>query len=202
MEKRPEETLSEIRQMMERSSRFRSLSGISFIAAGICGLLGVWWINKLMGPGESQHVTEKIIGGNLISSLLLPSICTLIVAVIAGLFFTLLKIKKRNLPLGDVAFKRVSFSFAIPMITGGIFIIGMLVYHQYQFIATACLLFYGLALFNASHYTLKEIRYLGIAEIIAGIICLFAGYELLLLAIGFGVMNILSGLVIWKKYPE
>jgi hypothetical protein len=53
---------------------------------------------------------------------------------------------------------------------------------------------------NASHYTLKEIRYLGICEILIGIICLLTGYDLFSLIIGFGVLNILSGLTIWYKY--
>lgn len=202
MEKRPEETLSDIRQMMERSSRFRSLSGFSFVAAGIIGILGVGWIHELMGHPQWPAASGGVINETLIHKLILIAVCTLIAAVIIASFFTLIKIKKRNLSLNDAALKRVSVSFAIPMITGGIFIMGMLAYQQYQFIATACLLFYGLALFNASHYTIKEIRYLGIIEIIIGIICLFAGYELLLLAVGFGLLNILSGLVIWKKYPE
>src|SRR5678815_1438909 len=34
--------IRDIRQMMERSSRFISLSGLSGISAGICALVGAW----------------------------------------------------------------------------------------------------------------------------------------------------------------
>ena len=34
--------LQHIKQMMERSSRFISLSGLSGIAAGVCALVGAW----------------------------------------------------------------------------------------------------------------------------------------------------------------
>lgn len=202
MEKKPEETLSDIRQMMERSSRFRSLSGFSFIASGIIGILGVGWIHELMDHRGLPVSVEGTFSQSSINRLILAAVCTLIAAAVTGFFLTLLKIRKRKLLLADVAFRRVTASFAVPMITGGIFIIGMLVYHQYLFIASVCLLFYGLALFNAGHYSMKEISYLGIIEIMIGIICLFAGYGLLFLAIGFGLMNILLGLILWKKYPE
>lgn len=200
MEKIPQETLSDIRRIMERSSRFRSLNGFSFVAAGICGLLGAWWASWSIARRKLPLSAGESMSSNETKALVWIAGLTLLAAVISGLFFTLIKVKKRNLPLLDMTFRRVSASFAIPMLAGGIFIVGMLFYHQYQFIASACLLFYGIALINASHYTVKEIYFLGIAEIITAIICLFAGYAILLLVIGFGIMNILFGLIIWNKY--
>ncbi|TAN18403.1 MAG: hypothetical protein EPN37_05295 [Chitinophagaceae bacterium] len=200
MEKIPQETLSDIHRIMERSSRFRSLNGFSFVAAGICGLLGAWWTSRSIAHRKLPLSAGETVSPNEIRVLVWIAGFTLSAAVISGLLFTLIKVKKRNLPLLDMTFRRVSASFAIPMLAGGIFIAGVLFYHQYQFIASACLLFYGIALINASHYTVKEIYFLGIAEIITAIICLFAGYEILLLALGFGIMNMLFGLIIWNKY--
>src|SRR6516164_10265566 len=49
------ETLQDIRRMMERSSRFISLSGLSGVSAGVCALIGAYiaygWIhNYTQGP--------------------------------------------------------------------------------------------------------------------------------------------------------
>ena len=41
-------TCSTSKRMMERSSRFISLSGLSGIAAGICALVGAWFANNVI----------------------------------------------------------------------------------------------------------------------------------------------------------
>lgn len=200
MEKEPEQTLSDIRQLMERSTRFRSINGFSFVAAGICGLLGMAWIHILIMQTKTMRPYPQLNSQNLVNHIVIASVCTLLAAIICGFFFTWFKMRKRNLSLWEAVVRKVTINFIIPLITGGILIIGMIFYYEYQFISTSCLLFYGLSLVNASHYTLKEIRYLGICEILIGIICLLTGYDLFSLIIGFGVLNILSGLTIWYKY--
>jgi hypothetical protein len=63
--------------------------------------------------------------------------------------------------------------------------------------------FYGLALVNASKYTLTDIRYLGITEIILGILNIFfLRRGLYFWALGFGVLHIIYGLVMWWKYER
>lgn len=202
MEKHPEEALSDIRRMMERSSRFHSLSGFSMVAAGICGLLGIVWVKFLIlpaaGPGHPVMPVEDVLRDRLI----VAALSVLVAAVGSGFFFTRLKIREKGLPLWDAVFRKVTVSFLIPMITGGALVLGMVFYGEYHFIAAVCLLFYGLALVNAAHNTLNEIRFLGMFEILAGIFCLFSGYKLLSLALGFGVLNILYGLIIWYRYKE
>lgn len=200
MGKEPEQTLSDIRQLMERSTRFRSINGFSFVAAGICGLLGTEWIHMLIMQTKTIGSYPRLDSQNLVNNIVIASVCTLLAAIICGFSFTWFKMRKRNLSLWEAVLRKVTINFIIPLITGGILIIGMIFYYEYQFISTSCLLFYGLSLVNASHYTLKEIRYLGVCEILIGIICLLTGYELLSLIIGFGVLNILSGLIIWHKY--
>ena len=89
------------------------------------------------------------------------------------------------------------------MAAGGLFILGMIYYNEWRFIAPACLLFYGMALVNASKYTLSDIRYLGYCEIILGLInMLFIGYGLYFWAAGFGVLHILYGAIMWYKYER
>lgn len=201
MNKEPEDTLSDIHRLMERSSRFHSLSGFSLVAAGICGLLGIAWVELLITkPLQANY--ENRISDSLRDDLIVAALCILLAAVIGGLFFTWLKARKKGLPLWSVVFRKVTAGFLIPMAAGGALVVGMVFQQDYHFIAASCLLFYGLALVNAAHYTLKEIRFLGMFEILTGIFCLFSGYQLISLAVGFGILNVLFGFIIWYRYRE
>jgi len=203
MESKPSETLSDIRRLMERSSRFSLLSGYSLVAAGLCGLAGVWQAHlEIVHAGTSGALmAERAAGGgeSLTDRLILTGCITLLAAVLLGYLFTWLKVRQKKVPLWDAVVRKVTVHFTIPLFTGGVFVIGMIYFYQYRFIATACLLFYGLALVNASHYTVRTIRSLGLMQILLGFICLFTGYSLVCLMLGFGVMNIVAGLVIRFK---
>jgi hypothetical protein len=197
MENKPSETLSDIRRLMERSSRFSLLSGYSLVAAGVCGIIGVWEAHLAVlarRPAAAAAVPES-----LVDRLILIGTVTLVAAIASGYFFTWLKVRRHGVSLWDAVARKVAVNFAIPLFTGGVFICGMIYYHQYHFFATACLLFYGLAMVNASHYTVRPIRALGLVEILLGFICLFTGNALVWLLMGFGVMNVAAGLVIRYK---
>ena len=65
------------------------------------------------------------------------------------------------------------------------------------------LIFYGLALINSSKYTFFEIRYLGIAEIVLGLIAsVFVSSGLILWAAGFGLLHIIYGIIMYYKYER
>jgi hypothetical protein len=91
----------------------------------------------------------------------------------------------------------------VPLITGGVFIIILIYQGRFDFILPATLVFYGLALNNASNFTFTDVKYLGICEIALGLIaaCL-PGYGLLFWAIGFGVLHIIYGSVMYFKYDR
>ena len=120
-----------------------------------------------------------------------------------GIFFTTRKAKKKNLPIWDATAKRLVIHLFIPLAAGGIFCLILLFHRDVHLIAPATLLFYGLGLINASKYTLSDIRYLGFTEIILGLIAsIFVGYGLLFWAMGFGVMHIIYGAVMYYKYER
>lgn len=207
--------LKDIKQMMERSSRFISLSGLSGIAAGICALVGAWFANNIIHSNYAttsllrnvndefyshQEVSIKTYMGN---SLFQIAIATLIAAFILSFLFTYLRSKKTNTPIWGKSSKRLLINVLIPMIVGGVYLLKLIEYRNYGLIAPGCLIFYGLALLNASKYTLIEIRYLGIAQIVLGIINLwFVGKGLYFWAAGFGVLHIVYGIVMWFKYER
>ncbi|HTQ63485.1 MAG TPA: hypothetical protein VMI12_01735 [Puia sp.] len=200
------DTLRDIKKIMERSSRFISLSGLSGLSAGICAVVGGYiahdWIESYnhnnragLRLAESSH--------DLKNKLILLALAVLIAALAFSFYFTWNKAKKNNLPIWDHTSKKLLINLLIPLGTGGLFVIGMLYHNAWQFVAPSCLVFYGLALVNASKYTLTDIRYLGLLEIILGIINLyFAEYSLYFWAIGFGLLHIIYGLIMWWKYDK
>ncbi|HEX6333731.1 MAG TPA: hypothetical protein VFZ78_05865, partial [Flavisolibacter sp.] len=184
--------LKEIRKMMQRSSRFISLSGLSGIAAGFWALLGAYfaydWIHEYyVGYEENGYQLSSFARLKLNLFLLASSI--LVAAVLSAFFFTWRRAGQKKLPLWDHTSKMLVINMLIPLVSGGLFIVAMLQHNIWTFIAPACLIFYGLALVNGSKYTLSEIRYLGIMEIILGLVSTqFPQSGLYFWAVGFGVL--------------
>lgn len=197
------EDLSHIRSMMERSSRFISLSGLSGVVAGIVALLGAGYAYFAM---ESEKV-EYINGGRLsftpelVQELVITGLVVLVVAVFSGYIFTAHKSKKKGLKIWDATTKRLLTTFAVPLAAGGIFC-ASLIYHQLiVWVAPTTLVFYGLGLISAERYTLPDVKYLGYCEVTLGLFSLFfLGWGLFFWSVGFGVLHIVYGLIMHKKY--
>ncbi|PVD52125.1 hypothetical protein DC498_12125 [Terrimonas sp.] len=203
------DTLKDIRQMMERSSRFISLSGLSGIAAGICALIGAWFAFDII-ISSSGHRDYNNYYPDIISlkqfmeyKLFRIALFTLIAAFILALIFTWIKSKKNNVPIWGTSSKRLLWNMAVPLVAGGFFLLRMIQLGYFGMIAPGCLIFYGIALINASKYTLGEVRYLGYCQVILGLInCWFLGYGLYFWTIGFGVLHIIYGVMMWWKYER
>lgn len=197
---------------MERSSRFISLSGLSGISAGICALIGAWLAHDYIF-GEKEVLIDPAVGiaqamGQDYSIVLNTWLFwiaagTLTAAVMSALFFTWIKSRKEGIPIWGKSAKRLLLNLSIPLVVGGIFLFRLIYFGTFGLIAPGCLIFYGLALINASKYTLDDVRYLGYMQILLGIINLwFVGYGLYFWALGFGVLHILYGASMWWKYDR
>lgn len=205
------ETLSEIRSIMERSSRFISLSGLSGVAAGIFALLGAAAVYVYIGatPFDHKHLYFKLAlssdkwGLSPLLFFLLDTSIVLIGAISCGIVFTVRKARKKGLAIWDATSQRLLINLLIPLVAGGIFCLLLLHHGVVGLVAPTTLIFYGLALVNASKYTLTDIRYLGFSEIILGLIAMyFIGYGLEFWAIGFGFLHIFYGLAMYYKYER
>lgn len=204
--------LHNIREMMERSSRFISLSGLSGIAAGICALIGAVFArgviekNKYAIPDFKRSIseTDTILYGDFINSALLQiAVLTFIAAFLSAFIFTYRRSKRTNVPIWGTTARRLMINVSVPMIAGGIFLLALIQNGTYGFIAPGCLIFYGLGVLNASKYTLPETRYLGYSEIVLGLINLFfIGEGLYFWAAGFGLLHIAYGVFMWWKYER
>jgi uncharacterized membrane protein YidH (DUF202 family) len=199
------QTLHEIRNIMDRSSRFISLSGLSGIAAGVSALIGAavvkWYLLK-HSINYSQTLGKTLTTDNL---LFLVTVAVLVFTVALGsaMYFTARNTKKNSHRIWDNKTERLLLNLFIPLAAGCAFC-GILIYHSLPFlVAPAMLIFYGFALLNASKYTLSDIRYLGILEIVLGLAAsLFVGYGLLAWTIGFGVLHIVYGALVYYKYER
>lgn len=203
------DTLTEIRSLMERSSRCLSLSGISGISAGIIAILGAIAVSFFHGTSivttawERSYESGATVNADTMLFYLCTAIAVLILAITFAVFFTVRKARKNNLPVWDGVTKRVLVSLLIPLVTGGIFCIILLLQMYTSLIAPAMLIFYGLALVNASKYAIGDVEYLGGAEIVLGLVAMFfASYGLLFWVIGFGVLHILYGTYMYLKFER
>ena len=198
--------ISDIKRIMERSSRFISLSGLSGIAAGLCALAGAYFAHNILNSyytGYNRKGYSDEIFSELKFKLLLIAAIVLVAALIMAFIFTWRRARQNHLPIWDLTARKLMWNVLIPLISGGLFILAMLRYSEWRFVAPACLIFYGLALVNGSKYTLTDIRYLGFIEIILGLInTQFTGYGLYFWAAGFGVLHIIYGAMMWWKYEK
>ncbi|MEX2349982.1 MAG: hypothetical protein WD554_03820, partial [Flavobacteriaceae bacterium] len=99
--------------------------------------------------------------------------------------------------------RRLVTNMAVPLITGAVFMGILISKGIFGLLAPLTLIFYGLALVNASKFTFDELRYLGITQIILGLISTYyLEYGLLLWAVGFGIMHIAYGTFMHLKYEK
>ncbi len=189
--------LSEIKDLMSRSSRFISLSGISGIMAGMYALAGAAITYFFLLPEPGTYLTLHSWNFRLI---ILVLITVAVLSVITAYLLTSKKAKKNNEKIWDITTKRLLINFLVPLATGGIYILIKLNSQHYGLTGSLMLIFYGLALVNSSKYTLGNIKYLGYAEIVLGLVCAaLPGYGFWFWILGFGFFHIIYGSLIYIK---
>ena len=202
------DSIKAIRSMMERSSRFLSLSGLSGVIVGILAIVGVIVAYAFLGLSLNQPgYYHKLVNADgslnfqVYSFLLTELVLLLIIALATAIYLSMRKATARAIPIWDATAKRLVMNMAVPLLTGAMFCIILLDHGYISLIIPSTILFYGLAIYNASKYTLHDIRSLGIIEILLGLAAAYyVEYALLFWGIGFGVLHIVYGLYIYFKY--
>lgn len=192
--------LKEIKDLMNKSSQFISLSGLSGILAGIYALIGAVVAYYLIENHDEYYITLE---SSTFKLIFLTATLVLVASLLTAYLCTINKAKKVGEKVWNASSKRLLINFFIPLVTGGIFAILLLKNGYYGLVAPITLLFYGLACVNASKYTLRDVRYLGITEIILGLLAVeFSGYGLYFWVLGFGICHIVYGTVMHFKYDR
>lgn len=204
------QTLTEIRSLMERSSKFLSLSGLSGVSAGVIALAGAvvvymrrqtGWFNAIsdsrltLSPNSDPSAIKQF--------LVTVAVVVLVTALLSGIYFTIRKARRQGQSVWNQASQRLLWAMAVPLAAGGGFCLALLYYNLIWLTFPATLIFYGLALLNGSKYTLRDVESLAYCEIGLGLLSLFwPGYNLLTWAVGFGVLHIVYGLAMYYKYER
>ena len=190
--------ISEIKNLMNKSSRFISLSGLSGILAGIYALIGAAVTYYLVIEYSNGTL---FLDGWVFETILLILFLVAFFSAATGILLTTRKAKKNGENIWDNSSKRLLFNFIIPLAAGGLYTLIILSQGKYGQTGGLMLIFYGLALISASKYSIGDIRYLGFIQIILGLIAaVYPGYGFWLWVIGFGFMHIIYGTWMHFKY--
>jgi hypothetical protein len=206
----PQQQIDEIKNLMERSSRFLSLSGLSGISAGIVALLGATiafiYLDLNFQLFDSYYNLRNLTVHRIpfdILFLLTDGMIILILALGLAIFFTVRRANRKGHKIWTRTTRILLYNLALPLATGGLFCVVLIYYQCIFLVPPATLIFYGLSLLNASKYTLPEIQWLGISEILLGLIaCFLTGYGLLFWTLGFGILHIIYGSVMYFRYES
>lgn len=190
--------IKEIRKMMEESSRFLSLSGLSGILVGVYALAGAFAAHQIL---SASNPALKLFNGDETVQLTVLAVIILAVSLITVIALTWNKAKKSGKKIWNPGSRLMLLNLAIPLISGGMLVLIFLYNGNFEFVAGGCLLFYGLALINAAKFTRQEIFYMGLIQTTLGVLAaLFPNVGLLLWAFGFGVIHIVYGAVMYFRY--
>ena len=205
--------LRESRSLMERSSRFIGLSGLSGVAAGVCALVGATVAYMYLGaqPFEYDHqyvyyvraLTTTRWGLDYLLFFIMDALLTAAAAIAFGIYFTTRRARLKGQSIWDPTARRLLFNLGVPLFVGGLFCLALLVHGELAFVAPTTLVFYGLALVNGSKYTLNDVLYLGLTEIALGLLGMFMlRFGMEFWVIGFGFLHIFYGLMMYFKYER
>jgi hypothetical protein len=203
----PNEDLQAIREIMERSSKFLSLSGLSGIFAGVCALLGAafaWFF--ILDSGHIQYSEYMSGPGGSSTSciryhLALDAMVVLGFSLLGAFFFSQRKARKAGQQFWTHSTRRLLVHLMIPLVSGGIFTLILVFQNNLDLVVSVMMIFYGLSLVNAGKFTFSEIHYLGLTEIVIGIMAgVFISYGLLFWTIGFGLMHIVYGVAMYYRH--
>ena len=197
--------IKEIRSIMEKSNKCLTLSGISGILAGLYALAAAWLAYQVIqsAPDIAYDTMQNRMQSPVLQKLVLLALGTLFFAFATGIYFSIRRAKKMNTSIWNGASQRFLLNVLIPLFAGGVFLIVLYLRGYFDLLAPACLIFYGLSLLNAGNYTFSDIRFLGLLEIFVGILALIIpGNGLVFWALGFGVLHIIYGIIMYYKYER
>lgn len=195
--------LSSIRNLMERSTKFISLSGLSGVLAGVYALVGAILAYLLIHDFPGTEPFAFLQDADVVWKLCVIATIVLILSILTACWLTMRNAKHKQAQVWNPVSKRLLTAMCIPLFTGGFVILIMLAKQEYALIAAACLIFYGLSLAAASVYTYNEVKWLGVCEVLLGLIALIVPEQgLILWTLGFSLLHLLYGGIMYYKYDR
>ena len=209
MENKPDysDDLKTIKKIMEESSRFLSLSGLSGVFAGFLAILGGCIAQFVILKNKTLLIREPLtnLSVNELTSVKIKltfiALLVLIFALAGSFYFSYRKAREKGQKMWTPVTKRMLFYLFVPLVTGALFILILFSVNQWQLLVPSMLIFYALALISSGKFTYNEITYLGLAELITGFTAvIIPGSSILFWILGFGILHIVYGLIMYRKY--
>lgn len=193
------EDIAEIRSIMERSSKFLSLSGGAGILAGLYALAGVW-----ISFSVYEFKPDRIFySSSVLPELMILAFLILILALVTAIYFSWRKSQNNGQKIWNATSRRLLINMAVPLISGGILLLIVVSKGLLGLVPSLMLLFYGLALYNAGNYTISVVKLMGFVQIVLGLLSAgFIEYGMFLWAVGFGVVHIIYGIYMHFRYQR
>lgn len=200
----PADTLNEIKDMMERSSKFISLSGLSGIIIGILAIVTVSGYCQIYGinPFNLDYEVLRSLPTEHYRNALLAAAVLFAVSVTIACILAINKARRMNQQVWGMASKKLFVNMFVPLSVGAVFC--LVVFQKYpDLVLPLSLVFYGMSLFNASKYTHEAIRSMGMAEMLLGLLCLlFMKYHIVFWTVGFGLLHVVYGTFMYVRNEQ
>ncbi len=194
--------IAEIRSMMERSSKFLSLSGWAGIMAGTYELAGAFIAYHFLDFNPEEIVNQSTETPNL-AQLIGLAFIVLILAAGTAIFLSYKRAHQRGEKPWNITARRLLINMAVPLVAGGLLVLILISKGLIGLMAPFTLIFYGLALYNAGTFTYQEVKILGLVQLGLGLASTyFIHFSLLLWAVGFGLVHIIYGIYMHYKYER
>ncbi len=197
--------ISEMRSLMERSSKFLSLSGLAGVLAGIYALAGAYvaWQILVFDPLATYATVEGALIPAELESFVLLGVLVLVFAVGSAGILSQKNSHKRKEKLWNPVTRRFLMHLLLPLVSGGILVLILIRQGSIGLVLPLTLIFYGLALFSAGKFTFGEITSLGAIQVALGLLAAWnPTVGLLCWAIGFGLAHIVYGIFMHYRYER
>ncbi len=177
------ETLAYIRRTMESASTFTAVSGWGLVAVGGVGLVAAW----LAWSGGVAADLRVWIPAALLS-----------VAIAAVM--NAAKARRQDVPIWSGAFRKVVWVMAPALAAGGLLTMALADHGAAALLPGTWLALYGAGVTAGGTFSVRAIRWMGMAFLILGALALLMPDRgLLLLAGGFGGLHMLIGVdIVWR----
>ncbi len=174
-----------IRKTMESATAFTAVSGWGVVSVGVTAVFAA-----LLAHGASPDRWILIWLGEAMLSF-----------AIAG-SATVRKARASKQPLFALPGRRFALSFAPPMLVGGLLTVVLQRAGLYDAIPGAWLLLYGTGIVTGGAFSVRVVPVMGLCFMAEGAVALFAplAWRDWLMAGGFGLLHILFGFIIARRY--
>ena len=180
------QNLQFIRHTMERSATFSAVPGVGGALMGGVGLVAA--AIAAVQPTPERWLAVWLAGA--------------VVAFVVGLFAMQRKATRLGLRLVGVPARRFALGLSAPLVAGAAMTLGLWLHGVWALVPATWLLLYGTGVLTGGAFSVAPMRILGLAFMALGVAALITPPEWgnVLLAAGFGVLQIAFGIYIARHY--